>query len=195
MRIFAAIGQQHYADPLRWYEADIARCVVEAARLVDDGDVGKMHGLPGHGLAELVLDTKALALRHPQRLAQMWIDRPAVDAGRHEGREIPRGRKHLAGTREIEIALLLARRSDRGALVGIALDHALHPGLVQDSAIVRSAFRNERRVHPERPENAALEELADRRAIAALEHELKQHIAGMRVDPLLAGRDPCRRCP
>src|SRR4051812_32286638 len=142
-----------------------------------------MHGLPGHGLAELVLDTKALALRHPQRLAQMWIDRPAVDASRHEGREIPRGRKHLAGTGEIEIALLLARRPDRGALAGIALDDALHPGLVQDSAVVRSPFRKDRRVHPERPEDAALQELADRRAIAALQHELKQYVAGMRIDP------------
>ena len=45
-------------------------------------------------LSEFVVDAEGLALRHPQRLAQMRVDRAAVDAGRDEGRE-SRGEENI----------------------------------------------------------------------------------------------------
>ena len=94
----------------------------------------------------------------------MRIDRTAVDAGRNEGREIPRGRKHLAGAGKVEIALLVAERADRHALIGIALHDALHPAVVHDRAVVLAAFGHGGGVHADRREDALFEQGCDRRA-------------------------------
>src|SRR5579862_8840888 len=63
------------------------------------------------------------------------------------------------------------------------------------SAAVSSARRQERRSKAERRDHAALEEFADRHPVTALERELQQHVAGVRVDVLLAGCASFRKLP
>src|SRR6185437_9409003 len=115
MREIAAVGEQDDADSVRRYQADIGRCVVESAWLVDDVSVLKMNVLPGHRLPELPGHTKRLALRHLQRLPQLRIDRPAIDTGRNKNGHVARRGEHLAGPGEIEITLLGSGCANRRA--------------------------------------------------------------------------------
>ena len=105
-------------------------------------------------------------------------------------RKIARRRKHLASAGKVKIALLVAGRTDRHALIGIALDGALHELRAHDGTVVRPAFGKERRVHAKRLQDAVLDQLADRKPIATLERKLQQHVAGMGIDPLPPGCSP-----
>ena len=55
-----------------------------------------------------------------------------------------------------------------------------------NAAFVLATIRHEGRGHAERLENTALDQRRDRHAIALLQHQLQQDIAGMAVDALLA---------
>ncbi|MEY9557503.1 hypothetical protein ABIF67_011626 [Bradyrhizobium japonicum] len=72
---------------------------------------------------------------------------------------------------------------------------ALHPRRVHDGAVVLAALRQGGCIHADRPKDALFEQGCDRSAVAALEYELKQHVTGMAVDALLAGRLAGLRLP
>src|SRR5258705_12956768 len=122
MRKFAAVRQEKQPDLSRRHQSQIGRRIIETARFVDDAEVAKIYIFPSHRLSELLVNMEHLALGHSQGLAQLWIGRVAVDAGSHQGDEVPCGGEHLSGARKIEIALLVSGRTNRRALVRITLD-------------------------------------------------------------------------
>ena len=110
-----------------------------------------------------------------------------AETGGEQDGEVARRREHLPRSREVEITLLIARQADCLAVERIALDRAPHEFRAHDGAVVRAALRHDGRCHAERRDHAAIDQRDDRRAIAAFQHELQQHIAGVGIDALLAG--------
>ena len=89
--------------------------------------------------------------------------------------------------RPVVVGLLIAWLADGDAVLGIALNGALQERRRQIAPAVLAASGNPAGIHAEGFEDLLLGEVADGRAEAALQRELQQDVAGVRIDMLPAG--------
>src|SRR5262249_1667965 len=180
----AAVAEDDDAKLPVGHHPDIGRGIVEPAILADDGRVLATSDFPGERLRVACVDGEYALLRQVHGRGQRGRDRYFSHIGCKKGRDVARRGIHLTGARPVIVALLVARLTDRRAVLFIALDGtALILGRELPSRRT-VASRQERRTHAERAQDPALHKLVNRHPEPALERKLQQDKSGVGVDVL-----------
>src|SRR5262249_57451003 len=89
--------------------------------------------------------------------------------------------------RPVVVALLIARLSDRFALVGVALHRAALVFAGETSARAVILPRQHGRGHGERAREPLLDQLVDRHAVSTLDRKVHHDVARPRLEMLMTG--------